>query len=105
SDLRADKQRLKRDLESAGGSTAFHPSAHKSGLSPGKMAGYGAGILAAAGIIAAAAATLHQPAVVESRPEATERRASAVSTRAEGRAPVAEQPDSGLANPAAATVP
>jgi TolA-binding protein len=105
SDLRADMQRLKRDLESAGGSTAFQPAMLKSGLSLWKMAGYGAGILAAAGIIAAAAATLQQPAVVESRPEATEQRATAVPTRTEGRAARVANPDSALAKPATTAAP
>jgi serine/threonine protein kinase len=97
SDLRADMQRLKRDLESAGGSAAFQPATHQSGLSPWKMAGYGVGILAVAGIIAAAAATFHQPAVVESRPEPTERRASAIPAAGESRAP---KPDNANSPPA-----
>jgi TolA-binding protein len=105
SDLRADMQRLKRDLESAGGSTTLQPAAQRAGLSQWKMAGYGAGILTAAGLIAAAAATFHQPVVVESRPEATERRAAVVSARTEGPAPKEENPESALANPATTAVP
>jgi TolA-binding protein len=104
SDLRADMQRLKRDLESAGGATAFQPATQTPGLSPWKMAGYGAGVLTAAGLIAAAAATFQQPAVVESRPEATERRASVATARAEGRVARADTPDSPPANPSATAV-
>lgn len=95
SDLRADMQRLKRDLEAAGGSTTFHRATQHRGMSQWKIAVYGAGILIAAGLIAAAASTFQKPAVVESKPEeAADRRASVGATRTEGGAPKTEKPNS-----------
>jgi TolA-binding protein len=94
SDLRADLQRLKRDIESAGGSLTFEPATQNRGLSQWKMAGYGAGILTAAGLIAAAASTFQQPSAVEARREAAQARVGGALTPGEGRTPTAEKPGS-----------
>ena len=64
SDLRADLQRLKRDLELAGGSSA-HLAAAKPSHEQGfrwKLARYAAGMAIAAGLITAGAATFYRAA-------------------------------------------
>ena len=99
SDLRADMQRLKRDLESTGGSSTFQAATHKHVLSQWKMAGYGAGILIAAGLIAAGAATFQQPGAVESKRDVADGRASVVPARTEGRAARVENPDGAVTSP------
>jgi TolA-binding protein/tRNA A-37 threonylcarbamoyl transferase component Bud32 len=84
SDLRADMQRLKRDLESAGSST-FADAARKPGLPPWKIAAYGAAIVTAAGFIAAAAATLQQRPPVEPKPDIPTRQTTVAPARGDGR--------------------
>jgi TolA-binding protein len=69
SDLRADLQRLKRDVESNGSPSIYHPGFGR-GLSNWKVGWYAAAILIAAGFIATGAATLRQPAAAPPTPDA-----------------------------------
>jgi serine/threonine protein kinase/outer membrane protein assembly factor BamD (BamD/ComL family) len=70
SDLRADLQRLRRDVDSTGSPSMYH-TPYRRGLSTWKLVGYAAAILIAAGFIAAGAATFRQPPPTSSTPDAT----------------------------------